>query len=115
MLVGMDLSKLDPMVSPATRREFVARQVGHANASDEPPQATPQPDFAYFKERCFPSSIGLKVQEVEFLSKLLRDRLGSVSPDLAPREASAPPAINESQSIALLELPDRNAELLGAC
>ena len=112
MLVGMDLSKLDSMVNPATRREFVARQVGHANASDEPTKATPQPDFAYFKERYFPSSLGLKVQEVEFLSKLLRDRLGSVSPDLAPREASAPPATNESQSFALLEVPDRNAELL---
>ncbi len=116
VLAGTASSKFASEGNPAARLVLAshpaARQVGVAYASVAPVQPTPQPDLAFFNERYFPPSIGLNVQEVELLSKLLRDRLLSVSPDLAPREASEPPAINESQLFALLEVPDRNAELL---
>ena len=112
MLVGLDSSRVAPKGIPATRREFVARREGVAYASVELVQPTPQPDLAFFKERYFPSSHGAKVRAVGFPLQLLRVRLSTVSPDLALRAASPPPTINESQLFALLEVPDRNAELL---
>ena len=116
VLAGTASSKFAAEGNSATRLVLVshpaARREGVAYASVAPVQPTPQPDLAFFNERYFPPSIGLNVQEVERLSKLLRDRLVSVSPDLALRAASPPPTINESQLFALLEVPDRNAELL---
>ena len=112
MLATMDLSQLVSKGNPITRREFVARRVGHAYASDEPVQLPPQPDLAFIEEMYFPSSHGLRVRKVEFPPDLLKARPGIVSSDLALREASERPAINEPQLFALLEVPDSNAELL---
>ena len=115
-LVRVDSSKLASIGNPATRLGFVGqppvRRAGHAYQSVEPVQPTPQPDLAVFEEMHFPPLRGLKVRKVEFPSELLAIRPSIVSPDLAHREASDRPAINESQLFALLEVADRNAELL---
>ena len=112
MLATMDLSQLVSKGNPITRREFVARRVGHAYANDEPVQLPPQPDLAFIEEMYFPSSHGLRVREIGFPPELPAVRPSIVSPDLVPREASERPAINEPQLVALLEVPDSNAELI---
>ena len=115
-LVGVDSSKLASIGNPATRLEFVGqspgRRAGHAYQSVEPVQPTPQPDLAVFEEMHFPPLRGSRVRKVEFPPDLLAARPGSVSPGLVPREAYVRPAINEPQLLALLEVPDSNAELL---
>lgn len=112
MPVRLDSSKPDPKGIRATRRGFVVWPVGHEDASDEPVQPPPRPYRALVEANYSWSWRGLGGVDIEHSLKLLRDRLSTVSLDLAPREASAPPATNESQLFALLELPDRNAELL---
>ena len=100
---------------PATKRntaggqEFAARPAGDACASDEPVQPTPRPDRA-FVEASYSRSWDRA--DIEHLREQLEARPSIVSSDLVPREASERPAIYEPQLFTLLEVADRNAELV---
>ena len=116
ILADMDLSERSPKGNATTRlefrRDFTVQRSGLAYASVEAVQPTPRPGRAFPVATYPPSSHGLDMGNVELPQERLRRPPSGVSSGSVPRGSTARPAITGSQLFALLEVPDRNAELL---
>ena len=116
MLAGKDLSELARKGNPATRLEFSGPRTnprkGHAYASVGVHQPTPRLDRASIESIFYPSTHGPDVARVKPRLNLPPVQLSNDSLDRVPRGATEHPAIKAPQLLALLEVPDRNAELL---